>query len=264
MQSTLCYKRHAGPSIGPGTRHMLRFCFFTLLIVAGMICSPSLLIAQDSKPAQAADSSAGESLQQKASYLIGFNFVKNMQQQGVEFDLSALIKGINDAKAGNSPPMTDEEIQSVQRAFERMLVQQQQARLAKAADDNMRNGLKFLKSNLLKEGVKELENGLQYKVIKAGEGDSPKISDTVKLNYKAKFTDGKIFDSSQASQPWSITVGAIGVRGLVNVIQKMKPGDVWEVYIPSELAFGIQGDPSGVVGPNQVLVYELELLKDSK
>ena len=243
---------------------MLRFCFFTLLIVAGMICGPPLLVAQDSKPGQAAESSAGESLQQKASYLIGFNFVKSMQQQGIEFDLSALLKGINDAKAGNPPPMTDEEIRSVQRAFERMLEQQQQDRLAKAADDNMRNGLKFLKSNLLKEGVKELENGLQYKVIKAGEGDSPKISDTVKLSYKAKFTDGKIFDSSQASQPWSITVGAIPVRGLVNVIQKMKPGAVWEVYIPSELAFGIQGDPSGVVGPNQVIVYELELLENSK
>ena len=223
-----------------------------------------LLIAQDPKPDPPVENQAGETLQQKASYLIGFNFVKNMQQQGVEFDLSALMKGINDAKAGNSPPMTDEEIQSVQRAFERQIVQKQQARMAKAADDNMRNGLKFLKANLLKEGVKELENGLQYKVIKPGLGESPTVSDKVQIKYKAKFTDGQIFDASQESQPWSITVGAIGVRGLVNVIQKMKPGAVWEVYIPSELAFGIQGDPSGVVGPNQVLVYELELLEDSK
>ena len=72
------------------------------------------------------------------------------------------------------------------------------------------------------------------------------------------------FDASEESAPWNITVGAIGVRGIVNAIQKMKPGSVWEVFIPSALGFGIQGDPSGVVGPNQVLIYELELLDVNK
>ncbi len=204
---------------------------------------------------------APESLKQKASYLIGYNFVKGLQVQQIDVDMQELLKGINDANGGKTPPMTDEEIQSVQMAFERMVIQQQQERMAKVADENMRQGLEFLKANLLKEGVKELENGLQYQVLATGEGDSPRITDSVRVHYKAMFTDGTVWETTAGSEPLSLTVGGAGIRGIVNALQKMKPGDKWKLFIPSDLAFGVQGDPSGVVGPNRVIVYELELLE---
>ena len=236
---------------------------YVACIAIGLVCAACQ--AQDAKPETPPPSkTSGDSLTQKASYLLGYNFIRNFQMQGFEYDLESLMKGINDAAAKKQPPMTAEEIRSVQRAFERMMVQKQQEMLAKAADDNMRKGVNFLKENALKEGVKELESGIQYRIIKPGEGASPGLSDKVILKYKAKFIDGTIFDASEENDPWNITVGAIGIRGIVNAIQKMKPGSVWEVFIPSELGFGIQGDPSGVVGPNQVLIYELELVNANK
>ena len=240
----------------------MTFRYITCILIAVLCTTCQAQDAQPETPSQ--NKNSGDSLTQKASYLLGFNFVRNMQMQGFDCDLEALMKGINDAAAKKQPPMTAEEIQSVQRTFERMMVQKQQERLAKAADENMRKGVAFLKENALKEGVKELESGIQYRVLKPGEGTSPGPSDKVTLKYKAKFIDGTIFDASEESAPWNITVGAIGVRGIVNAIQKMKPGSVWEVFIPSALGFGIQGDPSGVVGPNQVLIYELELLDVDK
>jgi FKBP-type peptidyl-prolyl cis-trans isomerase len=128
----------------------------------------------------------------------------------------------------------------------------------------MRKGTEFLKSNLLQEGVKELENGLQYRVLAEGEGPSPRLTDSVRVHYKAMFTDGTVWESTTGSEPLSLTVGSAGIRGIVNALQKMKAGDKWKLFIPSDLAFGVQGDPSGLVGPNQVLVYELELLEIMK
>lgn len=201
-----------------------------------------------------------ESLKQKYSYLFGYNMVKDLQRNEIEFDLKELLKGIQEAADGKAPVMTDEEIQSVEMAFQRMIVRQQQERMAKLADENLRRGAEFLKANLLKEGVKELENGLQYKVLQQGEGSSPRITDTVKVHYKAMFIDGTVWETTAGAQPVSLTVGGAGMRAIVSALQKMKAGDKWELYIPADLAFGVQGQPP-VIGPNQALIYELELVE---
>ena len=201
-----------------------------------------------------------ETLTQKASYLIGYNLIKDLQTQEIGFDMEELMKGVKDAAASKEPPMTDEEIQSVMVAFQKMVTQQQQDRLARIADENMRKGIEFLQANLLKEGVKELESGVQYQVIEAGEGDPPRITDSVKVRYKAMFIDGSAWDASPGTEPISLTVGSAGLRGIANALQKMSPGSKWKVFIPSELAFGVQGNPP-VVGPNQVVIYELELVE---
>jgi len=201
-----------------------------------------------------------ESLKQKYSYLLGYNMVKDFQRNEIEFDINELLKGIQEAADGKAPAMTDEEIQSVEVAFQRMIVRQQQEQMAKLADENMRKGADFLKANLLQEGVKELENGLQYQVLVAGDGESPRITDTVKVNYKAMFIDGTVWEQTSGTKPIPMTVGGAGIRGIVTALQKMKAGDKWKLFIPSDLAFGVQGQPP-VIGPNQALIYELELVE---
>ena len=200
-----------------------------------------------------------ESLQQKASYLIVYDVFKKLELQGFKLDVDQATKGINDAAEGKAPPMTDEEIRSVMMGFERLLLAKRQEQMAKLADDNMRQGKAFLKKNLLEEGVKELENGLQFKELKKGTGETPRITDNVKVHYKGMFTNGTTFETTEGNDPVSLTVGG-GMRAISNALQKMKVGDKWKLFIPSELAFGVQGD-GAVVGPNQVLVYELELVE---
>ena len=126
------------------------------------------------------------------------------------------------------------------------------------ADKNAADGAAYLKANAQKEGVVVLESGLQYKVVKAGEGATPKLSDTIKANYKGTFINGETFDESPEGQPIEIPVGGV-IRGWVEALQKMKVGDKWMLYIPSDLAYGPQGPPG--IGPNQTLIFEIELVE---
>ena len=118
---------------------------------------------------------------------------------------------------------------------------------------------KFLADNAKKEGVKTLEGGVQYKVLKAGNGATPKPTDTVSVHYTGKLIDGTVFDSSvQRGQPASFQVNQV-IQGWQMALQKMKVGDKWMLYIPSDLAYGERGS-AGAIGPNEVLVFEVELL----
>ena len=117
----------------------------------------------------------------------------------------------------------------------------------------------FLAENAKKEGVKTTASGLQYKVIKSGTGESPKLTDTVKVHYHGTLIDGTVFDSSvQRGQPVSFPVGGV-IPGWVEALQLMKVGDKWQLFIPAKLAYGDQS-PSPAIPPNSVLIFEVELL----
>ena len=126
------------------------------------------------------------------------------------------------------------------------------------AVNNKNEGDAFLKANGAKEGVVTTDSGLQYKVLKAGEGPNPAAEDTIKANYKGTFINGEVFDQSQEGQPIEIPVGAV-IKGWVEALQLMKVGSKWELYIPSDLAYGPQGPPG--IGPNRTLIFEVELLE---
>ena len=121
------------------------------------------------------------------------------------------------------------------------------------------SGEAFLAENAKKDGVKTTASGLQYKVIKSGAGESPKLSDTVKVHYQGTLIDGTIFDSSiQRGQPISFPVGRV-IPGWVEALQLMKVGDKWQLFIPANLAYGEQS-PTPAIPPNSVLIFEVELL----
>jgi FKBP-type peptidyl-prolyl cis-trans isomerase len=130
--------------------------------------------------------------------------------------------------------------------------------LMKASVLNTKTGYAFLDENQRKPGVITLKSGLQYKVIKAGSGVKPTDKDVVKCRYLGKLIDGTVFEQSDVTKPASIEVEPL-VPGLKEAIKLMAVGSKWEVYIPSELAFGSAGKPPNV-GPEAVVIYELELL----
>lgn len=123
------------------------------------------------------------------------------------------------------------------------------------------SGEEFLKENAKKEGVKTLEKGLQYKVLREGAGKSPAATDTVEVHYRGTLIDGTEFDSSyKRGQTTSFPVNRV-IPGWTMALQKMKEGDKWMLFIPSDLAYRARGTPGGPIGPNQALIFEVELIK---
>jgi FKBP-type peptidyl-prolyl cis-trans isomerase len=128
------------------------------------------------------------------------------------------------------------------------------------AQDSAAKGEKYLKENATKEGVKTLPSGLQYKSLKEGSGKSPKATDTVSVHYRGTLIDGTEFDSSiKRGEPAEFPVNRV-IKGWTEALQLMKEGDKWMLYIPSQLAYGERG-AGGAIGPNETLLFEVELLK---
>lgn len=132
-----------------------------------------------------------------------------------------------------------------------------------SADNNKAAGDAFLAANKSKKGVVSLPDGLQYKVIVAGKGATPTANDTVVVHYAGRLINGTVFDSSyKRGQPATFQVGAV-IPGWVEALKLMKVGSTWELYIPSQLAYGDQGAPP-IIGPNQTLIFKVKLLSIQK
>ena len=200
-----------------------------------------------------------ETLEQKASYSFGVDFAKRLKQQGIDLDISALNRGIKDQASGNTLALEAGEMTQVKAEYTEQLraklVEEQQQLAAK----NLEAGKQFLAENAKKEGVVTTASGLQYKVISSGDGKMPKAEDTVTTHYRGTLIDGREFDSSYSrGQPASFPVKGV-IKGWTEALQLMKVGDKWELYIPSELAYG-EAQRSELIQPNSTLVFELELL----
>jgi len=201
-----------------------------------------------------------ETLEQKASYSFGVDFAKRLKQQGIELDISALNRGIKDQASGSTLAMEAGEMTQVKAEYTEQLraklVQEQQQLAAK----NLEAGKQFLAENAKKEGVVTTASGLQYKVISSGDGKMPKAEDTVTTHYRGTLIDGREFDSSYSrGQPASFPVKGV-IKGWTEALQLMKVGDKWRLAIPSNLAYGPEPPQGGPIGPDAVLVFELELL----
>ena len=133
--------------------------------------------------------------------------------------------------------------------------------LAAMAATPAEKGEEFLKENAKKEGVKTTASGLQYKVIKEGEGKSPKATDTVSVHYRGTLLDGTEFDSSyKRNEPTQFPLNRV-IKGWTEGVQLMKEGAKYQFFIPSQLAYGERGTPGGPIGPNETLIFDIELLK---
>lgn len=196
--------------------------------------------------------------QQRYGYALGIDLGTNFRMQYIDVDLDALMLGIKEGIAGQRNYMTEEEFNNTVDQFQaeqRELFMQMKKEVG---ERNKAAGQKFLEENKKKEGIITLPNGLQYRIIKSGNGPSPKATDKITAHYTGKLIDGKVFDSSvERGKPFTTELNKV-IKGWTEIIQLMKVGDKWEVFIPSELAYGENG--AGTIEPNSVLIFEIELL----
>ncbi len=196
---------------------------------------------------------------QKVSYSLGASMGSNLKRQGVEVDLKAFSAGVADALMGK-PALSEAEIMTVLTQFQKDMRAKMEAAAKEAGEKNLKEGPAFLAANGKKEGVKTTGTGLQYKVIKSGSGKTPKSTDKVKVHYHGTLIDGTVFDSSvERGEPISFPVNGV-IAGWTEALQLMKEGDKWQLFIPSELAYGANPRPGGKIGPNSVLIFDVELL----
>ena len=189
----------------------------------------------------------------KISYSLGLSIASNLISSGVKtINAEAFNDAMSTVFAGKMPEiMPDEANNILQDYFDK--IQKEQGNAAKEA------GEKFLAENKTKEGVVVLPSGLQYKILKAGDGPKPKDSDTVKCHYEGRLINGQVFDSSiRRGEPAEFPVGGV-IAGWVEALQLMPIGSKWQLYIPSELAYGAHGAGQSI-GPNETLIFDVELL----
>jgi len=199
----------------------------------------------------------------KASYSIGIQMGSQMSRIKDLVNQDAIMMGFKDSISGTEPQLTMEEMQTVMQEFQKSVMQQQQAEQTAMAATNGVAGEKFLAENKTKEGVKTTASGLQYKVITAGTGAIPKATDTVVTHYSGTLIDGKVFDSSyKRNAPATFPVNGV-IKGWTEALQLMKTGAKWQLFIPANLAYGERGAGENI-GPNQVLIFEIELLEIKK
>ena len=199
-------------------------------------------------------------VEQQASYAVGVDIANQLKKGQVHFDAEILSEAIKDALNGDKLRLTQEEMtlakQEMMKQVKIMLENKQNT----MALENLEKGDKFLAENAKKEGVTTTESGLQYKVITAGTGASPTEADTVVTHYKGTLIDGREFDSSYSrNKPATFPVKGV-IKGWTEALQLMKVGAKWQLFIPSNLAYGAS-KRSELILPNTALVFEIELLE---
>jgi FKBP-type peptidyl-prolyl cis-trans isomerase len=200
----------------------------------------------------------------KVSYMLGVDMGKKMkselEKQSIDVDPAVLAKGIKDALAGGTMLLSEAELQEIRTALQNDITEKNKQRVKALAEKNKKEGDAFLAENRKKDGVKTTDSGLQYKVITAGTGSSPRATDIVTVNYRGTLVDGSEFDSSyKRGEPVSFLLNQV-IKGWNEGIQLMKEGGKFLFVIPSELAYGERGTPGGPIGPGAVLIFEVELL----
>ena len=220
------------------------------------------------KPATATKSAAAApaltTRKDKFSYALGMNigngYKQGLEKQSVEFDANLIAQGVKDALSGAKTRLTDEEAKAVLTEVQTEVNKQRQEKLKEASDKNKAEGEAFLAANKSKEGVVTLPSGLQYKILTAGIGPKPTASDQVNCNYRGTLIDGTEFDSSyKRGKPAAFGVVQV-IKGWTEALQLMPIGSKWQLFIPSSLAYGEQGQPRGGIEPNATLIFEVELL----
>lgn len=194
------------------------------------------------------------------SYILGANVASQFVSQEMEVDIDAFTLGFEDVILERDSRLSEESVREIISAYQ----EEEAARMEEAyqvvADANTQEGQEFLAANAEEEGVVVLDSGLQYRVIEAGEGATPGAEDLVEVDYRGRLIDGTEFDSSyQRGVPATFGVNQV-IPGWTEALQLMQEGAKWEVFIPSDLAYG-PGGTGGLIGPNATLIFEVELHK---
>ena len=208
----------------------------------------------------ASETSELKTPKEKVSYAIGMEMGNSLKKNGVDVNPDLLTKAIKDVLTGQKTQLTDQEAGAVLTDLQKEMQGKRQEKMKALGEKNKNEGETFLAENMKKDGVKTLPSGLQYKVITEGKGKSPNATDTVTVQYTGRLVDGTEFDSSyKRGQAATFAVNGV-VKGWTEALQLMKEGSKWQLFLPSNLAYGEAGTTGGPIGPNAVLIFDVELV----
>jgi len=231
--------------------------------LAALVALTVLMAACDKAPTEKAAEAPPAELttqEQKLSYIFGQNIGSQFKTETMKIDVDVFAMGVKDAIAGVEPKLAEADVMEALQKFQEEKMAEQQKSFDEASTKNIAQGEAFMAENAKKEGVVTLESGLQYKIIEEGEGAVPTETSTVEVHYKGTLIDGTEFDSSfKRGVPASFGVTQV-IPGWTEALMLMKEGAKWELYIPPSLAYG-PGGAGGLIGPEQTLIFEVELLK---
>ncbi len=208
---------------------------------------------------------AAQSGEDKKSFITGYELMGNLKKQDAGLEIEKILAGMKSASSGQELPMSKEETSAVMSSFQKVLEERQVAKMKAMTESNDAETRAFMAKNKAENpGVKELPNGVQYQVLTEGTGPKPSAEDRIKVNYHGTFLNGKVFDSTTQPpsglppEPAEFNVSGV-VPGFSAALQAMNVGSKWKVVIPGKLGYGVQG--RGEIGPNQALMFEIELLE---
>lgn len=220
-----------------------------------MLVVGSLLLAVR---AGAAESQDLKTPMDKVNYAIGVEMGRNLRTQGVEVSPELVVQGFKDGLSGGKLLIPEKELHRIMISFQNELRQKQAVGRKVAALDNQKKSAAFLEGNKTKPGVEILPSGLQYRIIKAGDGRKPADSDTVECIYRGTHIDGSEFERSAPGHPSTFKVSGV-IPGWREALKLMPAGSKWQLFVPPQLAYGERGK-GNTVEPNETLVFEVELL----
>lgn len=211
----------------------------------------------------AADSIVLNTEMDKLSYSVGIDLGKNLKRQDIAVNPTVMAKGIQDGMSGGAMLMTEQEMKDALSKFQKDLMAKRAAQMNKKAETNKIAGDTFLNANKTKEGVVTLPSGLQYKIVTQGSGVKPLKEDEVTVEYTGHLIDGTVFDSTdKAGKPATFKVSQV-IPGWTEALQLMPAGSTWEIYVPSNLAYGARS-VGGPIGPNETLIFTVHLISVKK
>jgi FKBP-type peptidyl-prolyl cis-trans isomerase len=199
--------------------------------------------------------------QQQVSYALGRNFAANLQANEIVCDLEFLFAGISDVFKNAPPKWTDEQLRPVLQQFGQEMEQKAVARFEQQAKTNEQAAAKFLVDNAKRQGVQATASGLQYRVLRQGNGASPTLNDRVRCHYRGTLLGGTEFDNStNHGGPAEFAVNEV-IPGWTEALQKMRAGDKWQLFVPVDLGYRMNPPPGSGIEPNSMLIFEVELLE---
>lgn len=207
-----------------------------------------------------------DNYKQKLSYSIGLDFGKNLKKQEFDIDFNILLEGFKTGFNDQISLLSDTQMRETLMQFQKdMMTKQQdmmmkqQEKMKELAPKNKIEGMKYLDAKKKEKDVVSLPSGLMYKILKKAEGKKPAKTDSVRVHYKGSLITGQVFDSSyERNEPIVISLQQV-IKGWQEAIPLMPIGSKWELYIPSDLGYGENAPPT--IGPNSVLIFEVELIE---
>lgn len=194
---------------------------------------------------------------EKNSYALGMSWGSQVKQGDVELDYDLLLRGFKDTKSG-STVLTEAEMRETLTKLSNEVRAKMMEKQRQIGEKNKADGEAFLEANKTKPGVITLPNGLQYRVLAEGSGESPKPEDIVTAHYRGTLIDGTEFDASKPDQPLTRAANQV-IKGWTEALIRMKPGTKWQLFIPPDLAYGERGSPPKI-GPHTALIFDIELI----